>query len=204
MRLIEAIVFGVVQGTTEFIPVSSSAHLRVVPKIFGWADPGAGFTAVLQLGTTAAVLLAFRHDLRYLARGAARLLERRGGDIGDDARVARAVIVGSLPILLIGAVLAPVVEGPFRNLALIAVALGVGRLLPELAPHATRWPYALLGVGFALYGIAMFLLGTRRMGAFDRTTWSTSARSSEDRMLLAFMAAGTILGLGTLAVIVAQ
>lgn len=89
-------------------------------------------------------------------------------------------------------------------LTAIAVALGVGRLLPELAPHATRWPYALLGVGFALYGIAMFLLGTRRMGAFDRTTWSTSARSSEDRMLLAFMAAGTILGLGTLAVIVAQ
>jgi putative membrane protein len=82
------------------------------------------------------------------------------------------------------------------GLTAIAVALGVGRLLPELAPHATRWPYALLGVGFALYGIAMFLLGTRRLG--------TSDRSSEDRTLVAFMGAGTILGLGTLAVIVAQ
>lgn len=90
------------------------------------------------------------------------------------------------------------------GLTAIAVALGVGRLLPELAPHATRWPYAVLGVGFALYGIAMFLLGTRRMGAFDGTAGSTSGRSAENRTLLAFMGAGTILGLGTLAVIVAQ
>lgn len=126
MRLIEAIVFGVVQGATEFIPVSSSAHLRVVPELFGWADPGAGFTAVLQLGTTAAVLLVFRADIRYLVRGARRLTKRGDGDIGDDARVARAVIVGSLPILVVGAVLAPLVEGPFRNLALIAMALVVG------------------------------------------------------------------------------
>jgi putative membrane protein len=83
------------------------------------------------------------------------------------------------------------------GLTAIAVALGVGRLLPELAPHATRWPYAVLGVGFALYGIAMFLFGTRRLGAFDRS-------AEEDRMLVAFMGAGTVLGIGTLAVIVAQ
>lgn len=126
MSLVQAIVLGIVQGATEFIPVSSSAHLRVVPELFGWADPGAGFTAVLQLGTTAAVLLVFRTDIRYLARGALRLVERRDGDIGDDARVARAVIVGSLPILIVGAALAPLIEGPFRNLALIATALVAG------------------------------------------------------------------------------
>lgn len=127
MSLVQAIVLGLVQGATEFIPVSSSAHLRVVPELFGWADPGAGFTAVLQLGTTAAVLLVFRTDIRYLTRGALQLLQRRdGGDLGDDARVARAVIVGSLPILVLGAVLAPLVEGPFRNLALIATALVAG------------------------------------------------------------------------------
>jgi len=90
------------------------------------------------------------------------------------------------------------------GLTAIAVALGVGRVLPELAPHATRWPYVALGIGFALYGIAMFLLGTRRMGAFDRTVWLTRGGSSEDRMLVAFMGAGTILGIGTLAVIVVQ
>jgi putative membrane protein len=84
------------------------------------------------------------------------------------------------------------------GLTAIAVALGVGRLLPELAPHATRWPYTVLGVAFGLYGIAMFVLGTRRLGGFDPKA------SSDDGMLLVLMGAGVILGFGTLAVIVAQ
>ena len=90
------------------------------------------------------------------------------------------------------------------GLTAIAVALAVGRLLPELAPHATRWPYAALGVGFGLYGIAMFLLGTRRMGVFDRKVWASSKHSAEDRMLVTFMGAGVILGIATLALIVTQ
>jgi putative membrane protein len=90
------------------------------------------------------------------------------------------------------------------GLTSIAVALGVGRLLPELARHSTRWPYAALGVGFALYGIAMFLSGTRRMGVFDRKAWAASERSAEDRMLVTFMGAGVILGIATLALIVTQ
>lgn len=84
------------------------------------------------------------------------------------------------------------------GLTAIAVALAVGRLLPELAKQATRWPYVALGVGFALYGIAMFVLGTHRLGAFD------SRASGDDRVLVALMAAGVVLGLATLALIVAQ
>jgi putative membrane protein len=80
------------------------------------------------------------------------------------------------------------------GLASLAVALGVGRLLPVLAPKATRWPYVVLGAGFAVYGIAMFLLGTRRM----------REQSADDTALLAFMGAGAILGIGTLAMILAQ
>jgi putative membrane protein len=90
------------------------------------------------------------------------------------------------------------------GLTSIAVALGVGRLLPELAHHSTRWPYAALGVGFALYGIAMFMLGTRRMGVFDRSTWKSEPHSGEDRALVTFMGVGVILGLGTLVLIVTQ
>jgi putative membrane protein len=90
------------------------------------------------------------------------------------------------------------------GLAAIAVALGVGRVLPVLAPTATRWPYTALGIGFALYGIAMFLLGTWRMGVFDRAAWTTTKHSTADRILVAFMGAGVVLGLGTLVVIVAQ
>lgn len=88
------------------------------------------------------------------------------------------------------------------GLTAIAVALGVGRLLPALAPETTHWPYALLGVGFAVYGIALFVFGTRRMGAFDRSLGDD--HTSEDRLLAAFTGAGVILGIGALAVIVAQ
>lgn len=85
------------------------------------------------------------------------------------------------------------------GLTALAVALAVGRLLPELAKQATRWPYVALGIGFALYGIAMFLLGTHRMG-----TVAAAGRSAEDRLLLAFTGGGVLLGLATLVLIVTQ
>ena len=69
MSAFEAIVLGIVQGLTEFLPISSTAHLRIVPAFAGWEDPGAAFTAVTQLGTLAAVLLYFRHDLLNITRG---------------------------------------------------------------------------------------------------------------------------------------
>jgi undecaprenyl-diphosphatase len=68
VSLLEAIVLGIVQGLTEFLPISSTAHLRIVPAFAGWEDPGAAFTAVTQLGTLAAVLLYFRRDLLGIAR----------------------------------------------------------------------------------------------------------------------------------------
>ena len=67
MSELEAIVLGLVQGLTEFLPISSSGHLRIVPAFFGWDDPGAAFTAVIQLGTMAAVVLYFRRDLARIA-----------------------------------------------------------------------------------------------------------------------------------------
>ena len=60
---LEAVVLGLIQGLTEFLPISSSAHLRILPEWFGWGDPGAAFTAITQIGTEAAVLLYFRHDI---------------------------------------------------------------------------------------------------------------------------------------------
>ena len=61
--MLQSIILGIVQGLTEFLPISSSAHLRIVPAFFGWDDPGAGFTAVVQLGTMLAELIYFRRDL---------------------------------------------------------------------------------------------------------------------------------------------
>ena len=77
MDALQAIVLGIVQGLTEFLPISSSGHLRIVPAFFGWEDPGAAFTAVIQLGTMAAVLLYFRRDLWNIARAWLRSLRDR-------------------------------------------------------------------------------------------------------------------------------
>ena len=97
MGWVEAVVLGVVQGLTEFLPISSSAHLRIVGEAFGWDDPGAAFTAITQIGTEAAVLLYFRHDIwRILTAWVASLAGRRKGD--PDARMGWLIIIGSLPI----------------------------------------------------------------------------------------------------------
>jgi putative membrane protein len=90
------------------------------------------------------------------------------------------------------------------GLTAIAVALAVGRLLPELDPHAARWPYVALGIGFSAYGIGLFVLGTHRMGIFDRRARSGSGASARDRLLIGFLGGGVILGIATLALILTQ
>ena len=79
----QAVVLGIVQGLTEFLPISSSAHLKVVPVMFRWGDPGVAFTAVIQLGSIAAVLAYFREDLRQVGRGIARAVQAQA-DVGAD------------------------------------------------------------------------------------------------------------------------
>src|SRR4051794_41582399 len=78
MSTFEAIILGIVQGLTEFLPISSTGHLRIVPAFVGWDDPGSAFTAVIQLGTTLAVLIYFREDLWRIAPAGLSSLRRRG------------------------------------------------------------------------------------------------------------------------------
>ena len=98
MDLLQAIVLGIVQGLTEFLPISSSGHLRIVPAFLGWEDPGTAFTAVIQLGTMAAVVLYFRDDLLRIARAWLASLRdpARRGEL--DARLGWYLIVGTIPI----------------------------------------------------------------------------------------------------------
>jgi putative membrane protein len=86
----------------------------------------------------------------------------------------------------------------------IAVALGVGRVVPELAPHATRWPYAVLGVGFAFYGIAMIGYGTRRMMELDREVGGAPPDRRAARTMWGLAGVGVVLGVATVALILAQ
>ena len=128
MGWFEAVVLGVVQGLTEFLPISSSAHLRVVGEAFGWDDPGAAFTAITQIGTEAAVLLYFRHDIwRILTAFFASLGGRRKGD--PDARMGWLIIVGSLPIGILGLLFQEDIETTFRDLRIVATALIVFSLI---------------------------------------------------------------------------
>ena len=87
MNALEAIVLGAVQGLTEFLPISSTAHLRIVPAFVGWEDPGAAFTAVTQLGTMAAVVLYFRGDLLRIGRAWVGSLRDTSQRRGSDARL---------------------------------------------------------------------------------------------------------------------
>src|SRR3954465_15713424 len=103
MSAIEAIVLGIVQGLTEFLPISSTAHLRIVPAFFGWEDPGSAFTAVVQLGTMAAVLLYFRHDLWRIALTWLRgLRDERVRETEHDYRMGWFIILGTVPIAVFG------------------------------------------------------------------------------------------------------
>jgi undecaprenyl-diphosphatase len=123
MNAIQAIVLGVVQGLTEFLPISSSGHLRIVPALFGWDDPGAAFTAVIQLGTMAAVLLYFRADLWRIATAWLRSLRDRSMRDDLDARMGWYIILGTIPIAVIGLAFKDPIETKFRNLELIGTTL---------------------------------------------------------------------------------
>ncbi len=123
--VLKAVVLGLIQGLTEFLPISSSAHLRIYPELFGWGDPGAAFTAVIQIGTELAVLIYFRNDIWRIVSTWTRSLFRPEYRGHLDARMGWYVIVGSLPIVVLGVLLKDVIERDFRSLWLIAGTLVV-------------------------------------------------------------------------------
>lgn len=123
MNIFQAAVLGLVQGITEFLPISSTAHLRIVPAVLGWDDPGAAFTAVLQLGTLAAVIGFFLKDLLRMLRAALRAVQDPAARSDRDARHLMYLIAGTIPIGIAGLLLRHAVEGVLRSLWVIAIAL---------------------------------------------------------------------------------
>jgi undecaprenyl-diphosphatase len=108
---------------TEFLPISSSGHLRILPAFFGWEDPGAGFTAVIQLGTMAAVLIYFRADLWRIAVAWLRELRAPAGGRSQDAKLGWFIVLGTIPISVFGVAFSDQIESGARNLYLIGSAL---------------------------------------------------------------------------------
>src|SRR3954463_7294772 len=146
MGWFEAVVLGLVQGLTEFLPVSSSAHLRIVGTAFGWDDPGAAFTAITQIGTEAAVVLYFRREIGRIIRAwVLSLFGRRRND--PDARMGWLIIIGSIPIVVLGLLLQDRIETTLRDLRIVAIAL----------------------VSFSLILLWAVIVGSKKRGLHDLT-----------------------------------
>ena len=136
--LLQAIVLGVVQGLTEFLPISSSAHQRIVPAFLGWEDPGAAFTAITQLGTEAAVLIFFRHELWSIATKWLRALRDPSLRSHPDVRMGWYLVVATIPIGILGYAFQDQIETGARDLWLIGTTLIVFGLILGVADRVGR------------------------------------------------------------------
>ncbi len=137
MTIVEAIVLGVVQGLTEFLPISSTAHLRIVPALLGWDDPGAAYSAVIQCGTLVAVCVALRRDIGRLLTGLAAGLRSGRPLAHPDARLAVMIAVGTVPIVVVGFAARHLIRGEARRLEVVTAALLGATALMALAEIVT-------------------------------------------------------------------
>jgi undecaprenyl-diphosphatase len=119
MSIVQAIVLGLVQGLTEFIPVSSTAHLEIVPVLLGWGDPGAAASAVIQFGTLLAAIIYFFRDIIRLTAGFFRGLMTRRILTDVDSREAWLVIIGTIPIVVLGLTFKKYIESTLRSLWIV-------------------------------------------------------------------------------------
>jgi undecaprenyl-diphosphatase len=133
MSILEAIVLGLVQGLTEFIPISSTGHLKLVPELLGWGDPGAAISAVIQFGTILAVIIYFFRDILRLIVGFFRGLATRRPFQDQDSREAWFVIFATIPIVVIGILLKDYIEGVFRSTWVVTFQLIFIAILMQVA-----------------------------------------------------------------------
>jgi undecaprenyl-diphosphatase len=172
--MLEAIFLGVLQGLTEFIPISSSAHIRIAGELFGTnADPGATFTAITQIGTELAVLIYFRKDILRIALAWMNQISRRTlvGDEIRDARMGWLIVIGTLPIAILGYLGQDLIRDNFRSLWLIAIVLIVFGIILGIADKygkTERQLHQLTPAHGILFGLAQSLAlvpGVSRSGA---------------------------------------
>jgi undecaprenyl-diphosphatase len=166
LTILQAALLGLVQGITEFLPISSTAHLRLVPAVLAWPDGGAAFAAVIQLGTLLAVVGFFLRDLARMVAAAARPATRR--DL--DARMLLYIVVGTVPVGVVGLLARHAIEGPLRSLLVIAstlVAVGVVMGIVEKTASLARPIESFMLRDACLVGLAQSLAlipGTSRSG----------------------------------------
>lgn len=167
MDLVQALWLGLIQGLTEFLPISSSAHLILVPRLLGWPDQGLAFDVAVHIGTLLAVMLYFRHQVGPLVGDTLVSIWRRQS-VGES-RLGWALIIGTLPLVAGALILADAAEGVLRDPRVIGAAtIGFGVLLWAAARHSGPRDERSIGPGAALFiGAAQVLAiipGTSRSG----------------------------------------
>lgn len=136
-EILKAILLGVVQGLTEFLPVSSTAHLRIIPSFFGWGDIGASYTAVIQVGTMIAIILYFRTDLMNMVK--AMLLSIKTKDFNSkDTKLLIMIIIGTIPIVIFGFVFKDIIRNEFRSMYIMAGSLILFSIILMIADRYTK------------------------------------------------------------------
>ena len=124
MTFIQAILLGLLQGLTEFLPVSSTAHMAIVPQLFGMDDPGAAFSAIVQLGPIVAIIAYFRGEISRYWKGIVRTKSPKNIPVSDiDARLGWYTLIGTIPMVIFGVLLEKKVDTQFRQMYVIAFSL---------------------------------------------------------------------------------
>ena len=205
--MLEAIFLGIVQGLTEFLPVSSSAHIRILGEFLPSAqDPGATFTAIMQIGTEIAVLIYFRADIARLISASLNWLIRRDKLVGEeisDARLSGLILLGSLPIFFLGYLGQEYIRQNFRSLYLIAATLIIFGLLLGVIDHYGKKMKGLDALGAKdglAYGIAQSLAlipGVSRSGATIAMGRALGYRRESALRYSFLLAIPAVLGSGT-------
>lgn len=171
MNLLEALLLGIVQGLTEFLPISSSAHLRIVGSFLpSGEDPGAAFTAITQIGTEAAVVVFFWRDIVRIISHWFRSLTGKVPRNDPDARMGWMIIIGSFPIVVLGLLFQDQIESVLRSLCIVAIMLIVFGILLGIADHVgakrrtlddLTYPH---GIGYGLAQALALIPGVSRSG----------------------------------------
>ena len=207
VNILQAIVLGFVQGATEFIPISSTGHLKVIPVFFGWGDPGVSFSAVIQLGSIAAVLSYFWSDLAQIVRGMIKAIRTSDYD-SQEFWMAVGIGVGSIPIIVFGLLLT-ILEPPFyeetlrsmTSIAIVSIIMAILLAIAESVGNQKRNFKDLTVKDGILIGLAQAMAiipGTSRSGStmtaglFSNLDRETAARYSFLLGIPAITAAGLV------------
>ncbi|MBV6477275.1 MAG: Undecaprenyl-diphosphatase [Ignavibacteria bacterium] len=169
-ELIHAVVLGIIQGLTEFIPISSTAHLRIIPALLGWKDIGAAYSAVIQIGTLIATLIYFKNDIVELTKGFFKAVKKKDFLSNPESRIFTLIIIGTIPISICGLLFKKFIENEARGLYVISFALIVLAIFLYIAEKTGKRNTDFLQIGVKdgiVIGIAQALAlipGSSRSG----------------------------------------